>query len=385
LLNQLLIAGMALFPVFGKAAAGVRLERIRRSLNFKRDRFENEVPTEVTLKGASLFKMLREYRNRPASTVPEHRIPSMRTDLRTLPDDKVSMVWFGHSSYLLKVKGTTILVDPVFSANASPVSFMAKAFPGTEVYTAADMPKIDILLLTHDHYDHLDYPTILELIPKTKQYCTSLGVGAHLESWGVAPEKIVELDWWEGWSVKADGIAAVAATNEGIAGEVAEGRIAGTAAAEGDVFTFTATPARHFSGRSFKRGGTLWSSFVLKTAGYSLFLGGDSGYEQHFKAIGDRFGPFDLAVLECGQYGKNWPYIHMTPEQTVQAALDLRAAALLPVHWSKFTLALHPWNEPARRVVAAAAEKALPVATPLIGQPVVVGGPYPDTRWWDFS
>ena len=390
---------MALFPVFGKAPAGPRLQRVRQSKHYKDNHFENLVPTSVTLKGASLFKMLREYRNRPASTTPEHRIPSVRTDLRTLPDDKVSIVWFGHSSYLLKVKGTTILVDPVFSGNASPVSFMAKAYPGTEVYTAADMPEIDILLLTHDHYDHLDYPTILQLMPVVKKYCTSLGVGAHLESWGVAAEKIVELDWWEGWSVKADGIAAA----------VAEGGIAGAAAVEGDVFTFTATPARHFSGRSFKRGGTLWSSFVLKTAGYSLFLGGDSGYEEHFKAIGDRFGPFDLAVLECGQYGKNWPYIHMIPEQTVQAALDLRAAALLPVHWSKFTLSLHPWNEPIRRVVAAAGamatgamgdaagaveaagdaaaavEKRFSLATPMIGQPVVVGGPYPDARWRDFT
>ena len=385
---------MALFPVFGKAAAGLRLERIRRSPNYKTDRFENEVPTEVTLKGASIFKMLREYRDRPASTTPERRIPSVRTDLRALPDDKVSLVWFGHSSYLLNVRGTTILVDPVFSANASPVSFMAKAYAGTEVYTAADMPEIDILLLTHDHYDHLDYPTILQLIPKTKLYCTSLGVGAHLESWGVPPGKIVELDWWEGWSVKADGIAAVAATNGAIGGVVAEGRpaevvaegrLAGGAAVEGDVFTFTATPARHFSGRSFKRGGTLWSAFVLKTAGYSLFLGGDSGYEEHFKAIGDRFGPFDLAVLECGQYGKNWPYIHMTPEQTARAALDLRAAALLPVHWGKFTLSLHPWSEPVRRIVKAAAEQGLPLAMPLIGQPVVVGGPYPEGGWWDFS
>jgi len=346
---------MALFPVFGKAAAGLRLERIRRSPNYKKDRFE----------------MLGEYRNRPASTTPEHRIPSVRTDLRALPDDKLSIVWFGHSSYLLKVNRTTILVDPVFSANASPVSFMAKAFPGTEVYTAADMPEIDILLLTHDHYDHLDYPTILQLIPKTKQYCASLGVGAHLELWGVAPEKIVELDWWESWSVKTGGVAGASVADGGFA-------------AGGDEFIFTATPARHFSGRSFKRGGTLWSSFVLKAAGYSLFLGGDSGYEEHFKAIGDRFGPFDLALLECGQYGKNWPYIHMTPEQTVQAALDLRAAALLPVHWSKFTLALHPWSEPVRRVMKAAAEKGLPLATPLIGQPVVVGGPYPDARWWDF-
>jgi len=338
---------MALFPVFGKAPAGARLQRIRQSPNYKQDHFENLVPTEVALKGVSLFKMLGDYLNRPADTAPGQPLPVVRTDLRALPAGKDWVVWFGHSSYLLKIDSLHILVDPVFSANASPVSFLAKAFPGTNVYTAADMPEIDILLLTHDHYDHLDYHTILQLASKTKHICTSLGVGAHLESWGIAPDKITELDWWESW---------------------------------GD---FTATPARHFSGRSFKRGGTLWSSFVLQIGAYNLFLGGDSGYEEHFKIIGDRYGPFDLAILECGQYGKNWPYIHMLPEQTVQAALDLKAAALLPVHWAKFTLALHPWNEPPRRVTAAAKEKGMPIATPLIGQPVPLKGPYPDAHWWE--
>jgi L-ascorbate metabolism protein UlaG (beta-lactamase superfamily) len=350
---------MALFPVFGKAPAGERLQRIRQSPNYKQDHFENLIPTEVTLKGTSLVKLLSEYRKRPADTAPADPIPSVHTDLRALPADTDSVVWFGHSSYLLKINGLYILVDPVFSGHASPVSFMAKAFPGTNVYTAADMPDIDLLLLTHDHYDHLDYPTIRQLASRTKHICTSLGVGAHLESWGIAPEKITELDWWESASFTTDGRPA------------------------GGALHFTATPARHFSGRTFKRGGTLWSGFVLKTGGYSLFLGGDSGYGEHFKMIGDRYGPFDLAILECGQYGKNWPYIHMLPEQTVQAALDLKAAALLPVHWAKFTLALHPWNEPIRRVTAAAEEKGMPIATPLIGQPVPLKGPYPDARWWE--
>jgi L-ascorbate metabolism protein UlaG (beta-lactamase superfamily) len=351
---------MALFPVIGRAPAGARRERVRRSPNYKGDRFENPVPTEVIIKGSSFFKMLREYRHRPATTVPSGPIPSVMTDLRALPDEGVWIVWFGHSSYLLKVEGLTILVDPVFSANASPVSLFAKAFPGTEVYGVGEMPAIDVLLLTHDHYDHLDYKTVKVLAPKVGRVCTSLGVGAHLESWGVVAEKIVELDWWESW--------------------------------ERDGLTFMAAPARHFSGRGFKRGGTLWSSFVLKGRGHSLYLGGDSGYAQHFREIGERCGPFELAILECGQYGKNWPYIHMMPEQTVQAALELRAAALLPVHWGKFTLALHPWNEPVRRLMAAFTEaqaaeggKGLRLATPLIGEPVKVGGPYPDEWWWDFS
>jgi L-ascorbate metabolism protein UlaG (beta-lactamase superfamily) len=348
---------MALFPVFGKAPAGARLQRILQSPHYKDDHFENLVPTSVALEGVSIFKMLRDMSHRPTDVKPPRPLPSVRTDLRALPKDRVTIVWFGHSSYLLQIHQTTILVDPVFSGHASPVSFMAKAFPGANVYTAADMPEIDILLLTHDHYDHIDYTTVRQLMPTVKHYCTSLGVGAHLESWGIAPDKITELDWWESWSVGANG------------GEIA----------------FTATPARHFSGRSFKRGGTLWSSFVVKAAGYSLFLGGDSGYEQHFKTIGERFGSFDLVILECGQYGKNWPYIHMMPEQVVQAARDLGAAAFMPVHWAKFTLSLHPWDEPIRRVTAAAADKGMPVVTPMIGQPVVIGEKYPSARWWEES
>jgi L-ascorbate metabolism protein UlaG (beta-lactamase superfamily) len=360
---------MTLFPVFGKAPAGARLQRIRQSTHYKDDHFENLVPTSVTLEGVSMFKMFRDMSHRPADVKPPHPLPSVHTDLRALPKDRATIVWFGHSSYLLQINQTTILVDPVFSGHASPVSFLANAYPGTGVYAAADMPEIDILLLTHDHYDHLDYKTIREMMPTVKHYCTSLGVGAHLESWGIPGDKITELDWWESWSAEA---------NEGTDAS-GDGAVNGG----GERITFTATPARHFSGRSFKRGGTLWSSFVLKAGGYSLFLGGDSGYEQHFKEIGERFGPFDLALLECGQYGKNWPYIHMMPEQVVQAAQDLRAATLMPVHWAKFTLSLHPWDEPIRRVTAAAAERGMPLATPMIGQPVVVGATYPNDRWWE--
>ncbi|HTI09912.1 MAG TPA: MBL fold metallo-hydrolase [Puia sp.] len=341
---------MTLFPVFGQRPSGNRLQRIQQSPHYKNGSFQNEIPTAVTSKDASMIKMLHEYRNRPVNTRPNHPVPSVRTDLRALPSDKPAIVWFGHSSYLLKVKGLTILVDPVFSGNASPVSFFAKAFPGSDVYGADDLPEIDAVVLTHDHYDHLDYKTILALAPHVQHFYTSLGVGAHLESWGIPSEKITELDWWE----TASGIAAL-----------------------------TATPARHFSGRGIKRGRTLWSSFVLKIAGYSIFLGGDSGYGDHFKAIGDRYGPFDLAILEAGQYGKNWPYIHMLPEQTVMAARDLRADILLPVHWAKFTLALHPWNEPIQRVLSAAAASGVTVATPMIGEPVTLGAPLPQTKWWE--
>jgi len=357
---------MSLFPVFGRRPGGPRLDRILRSSHYSDSSFQNLVPTEVALKGTSFWKMMREYRNRPADTVPPRPLPSVRTDLKALPDDRPTIVWFGHSSYLLNIGTTHILVDPVFSGHASPVSLFAKAFAGSNIYGVNDMPDtIEAVLLTHDHYDHLDYPTIRRLKEKVTHFYTALGVGSHLESWGVDPARITELDWWEGCGMDAKGLP-LAADDPAPA------------------FSLIATPARHFSGRSFKRGGTVWASFVLKGNGISLFLGGDSGYEQHFKDIGERFGPFDLAILECGQYGKNWPYIHMMPEETVQAALDLRAKVLLPVHWGKFTLSLHPWNEPIHRLTAAAEKAGMPLTTPRIGEAVVINGQYPDEPWYDF-
>ena len=353
---------MPLLPTMGKAPAGARLQRIRRSPNYDGKTFRNLVPTEVTRKGVSFFKMLRDFSHRPADTAPPKPMPSVQTDLKALPDGQVSIVWFGHSSYLLKIDKTHILVDPVFSGNASPLSFFAKAFPGSNDYGVEDMPEtLEAVLLTHDHYDHLDYRTILGLRARTNHFYTSLGVGAHLEYWGIGPEKITELDWWEGTAFDEKG-------RPNGAGPI----------------TLTATPGRHFSGRTFKRGGAIWSSFVLQTPGYKLFLGGDSGYEQHFKTIGDRFGPFDLAILECGQYHENWPSIHMQPEETVKAAGDLKAITLMPVHWGKFTLSLHPWNEPIRRVTAAAEKAGLPITTPRIGEIVNLNHHYPNDAWYDF-
>ena len=213
------------------------------------------------------------------------------------------------------------------------------------------MPPIDYLVLTHDHYDHLDYKTVSRLKKKVSRIYCSLGIGAHLMYWGFAADIITEMDWWE--VTQPD-----------------------------DQLTLVAVPARHFSGRGLKRFQSLWSSFVLKSPDHSIFIGGDSGYDTHFKEIGDRYGPFDIALLEAGQYNVQWPHIHMMPEETVQAAKDLRANALLPVHWGKFTLAMHAWDEPVDRILAKAEELHLDVITPLIGEPVVVGEKYSNNTWW---
>lgn len=338
---------------FGKAPAGKRLARIEQSPNYREGSFQNVEPTEVTLKNASFVKMMKDFLNKPSTTVPPSEIPSVKTDLKTLKADKPTIVWFGHSSYLIKSKHINILVDPVFSGNASPISLFAKAFPGTDTYAVEDFPPIDMLILTHDHYDHLDYQTIGKIDAKVKKIYTSLGVGAHLEHWGISPDKITEFDWWESHKIADD-------------------------------IEMTATPARHFSGRSFTRGKTLWSSFVLKIHGYNIFVGGDSGYDSSFAKIGEKYGPFDIAMLETGQYGAEWPYIHMLPEETVMAAKALKAKVLLPVHWGKFVLANHEWNDPIKRVVKNAAENKLNLTTPLIGEPVVVDSLYPQKIWWNF-
>ena len=351
---------MAYLSVFGKKPSGKRLKRIKNSPHYKDGAFQNLEHTEMMLKGVSFWTLLREYMNKPADTVPPRPLPSLRTDLFALPSQGATVVWFGHSSYLLKIKGIYILVDPVLSGHASPFSFFGKAFPGSDLYKAGDLPDIDILILTHDHYDHLDYKTVRQIAGRTKHIYTSLGVGSHLEYWGISPEKITELDWGESAEIrKGHGHALSWAYGSAHGGEKTIG-------------TLTATPARHFSGRTFKRNQTLWSSFVLKIWGYSIFLGGDSGWGEHFKTIGDQYGPFDLAILESGQYGKNWPYIHMLPEHTVVAAEALQARALLPVHWAKFVLALHPWNEPVIRVTRAAAEKGIQITTPVIGEPFAI-------------
>lgn len=338
--------------VFGKDSIGERLARIQKSPNYKDGVFQNLNFTSVMSEDGSYWKLLQDYFNKPANVEPPKAISTVKTNLISLTAEKPTIVWFGHSSYLIKSKQTTILIDPVFSGSASPVSFMVKAFKGADAYQVKDFPEIDMLFLSHDHYDHLDYQTITEIQSKVKKFYTSLGVGAHLEHWGVNPEKIVEFDWWENVKVAED-------------------------------IEVTATPARHFSGRGFARGKSLWSSFVLNIHGYKLFLGGDSGYDTHFKTIGEKYGPFDIALLENGQYNVLWHEIHTLPEETFLAAKDLKAKVLMPVHWAKFPLANHAWNEPIKRLKAAATDE-IKLTTPMIGEPVVLDSLYPNKVWWEF-
>ncbi|CAH0262470.1 L-ascorbate-6-phosphate lactonase UlaG [Pedobacter sp. Bi27] len=341
-------------PVFGRLPKGLRLEKIHHLANYRDGALQNQSITLMQPEGVSFFKVLKafffeKHPNKAPDKVLHFITPNLNGSPKSVAPE---IIWFGHSSYLIKVEGLRILVDPVFSKTPSPFSFIgSKAFLGTDVVKAEEFKNIDILLITHDHYDHLDYNSILKIAPQVKTIVTSLGVGEHLEKWGIKADKINELCWNESLTLF-------------------------------NSLKLTAVPARHFTGRKFKRNQTLWSAFVLKTENYQLFLGGDSGYDTHFAKIGEEFGPFDLALLECGQYNAYWPYIHMFPEETVQAAIDLKAKVLMPVHWGKFSLAMHPWNEPVKRVVLAAAAKQFPLVTPKLGETIILNEYLPTENWW---
>lgn len=335
---------------FGKQPSGERLNRIKKSSNFRDGQFQNLNFTPTFAEDVSKWEMIRDGIFKISKRkAPETNLPSIKTDLKNLDPIKNVLVWFGHSSYFMQIDGKRILVDPVFSGHASPFSFMVKSFKGSDVYAPEDFPAIDYLFITHDHWDHLDYQTIKRL--KIGKIITALGVGAHLERWGFQSSQIIELDW-----------------NQSI--ELDSG------------FATTATPGRHFSGRGFKRNQSIWCSFVLQTSSKKIFVGGDSGYDTHFAKISADQGPFDLALLECGQYNKSWKYIHMMPEQTVQAAIDLKAKVLMPVHWGKFALALHAWDEPIIRVTKEAHRLNVPIIHPMIGEVVDLSNLVEQGEWW---
>jgi L-ascorbate metabolism protein UlaG (beta-lactamase superfamily) len=340
-------------PQFGKISTGERMQRIKNSPNYREGEFQNLSKTPDLTEGANLISVMADFLfRRSRRSKPISPLPSRKTNLALIDPAKNLLVWFGHSSYFMQIDGKKFLVDPVFSGSASPLPNSVKSFAGSDIYTADDFPEIDYLIISHDHWDHLDYQTIKKLQPRVKKVITALGVAAHLEYWEYDKSIILERDWYEEIILE-------------------------------NGFVLNTLPSRHFSGRGFKRKQSLWMSFVLRTTSIKIFIGGDSGYDKHFLKIGDQFGPFDLAILECGQYNKYWKHIHMMPEEVVQAAQDLRANKLLPVHWSKFNLALHAWDEPIIRVTREAMIKNLTVIHPMIGEEVELGKEFISDKWWE--
>lgn len=342
-------------PRFGKRPSGERLALLQKSPQYKNGKFENSSYTPELAEGYGYFEVFYEFFFKKVDRkIPTDIIPSIKTNLFEIPVEQDILVWFGHSSYYIQLQGKRFLIDPVFSGNASPIYGSTKAFKGTDIYTAADFPEIDYLLMTHDHYDHLDYKTIMDLKPKIKKIICALGVGSHFEFWGFPALNIIEKDWHQ--KIELD-----------------------------QNLTLHTTPSRHFSGRSIHRCNTLWTSFVLEAYNFKMYLGGDSGYDTHYAEIGEKFGPFDLVLIDNGQYNEKWKYIHNMPEDVVKAIHDLKTKRAFPIHSSKFALALHAWDEPLKRVTElnANSENPIPLITPMIGELVELRNEKQQfQQWW---
>ena len=339
-------------PRFGKLPSGERLERIKKSPNYKNGAFQNLSPTPIMAEDVKFLNVVKEFiftKNKK----PVGILPSVKTDLYNLNPNENILIWFGHSSFFMQIEGKKILFDPIFSGASSPVSFTTKAFKGSNAFTTDEIPEIDYLFISHDHWDHLDYDTLYKLRSKIKKVICGLGTGEHLEHWDYSSEIIYELDW-----------------NEKLIFD--------------NNFVVHSVPSRHFSGRTLRRNKTLWTSFVLETPSLKIFMGSDGGYDTHFAEIGKNFGEFDLAILENGQYNKSWKYIHMMPEQVLMAAKDLNAKQILPVHSCKFALANHRWYEPLQTITKLNKETKLNISTPLIGEQLNLNNSKTEfSRWWE--
>lgn len=340
--------------VFGAKPSGKRLEAIKKSKNHKDGKFQNLSYTPPLAEGYNYIGVLYNFLfNKKDNLEPADTIPSIKTELKSLPSNANILIWFGHSSYFIQLEGKTFLIDPVLNGYAAPFKGMNKAFVGTDKYKVEDLPKIDYLIITHDHYDHLDYETVKKLKGNVGEVICALGIGAHFEKWGYDPSRVMEKDW--GDTVILDSL-----------------------------ITVHFTPARHFSGRSLSRDNTLWTSYVLQTPTRKLFLGGDSGYDKHFAEIGKKFGGFDLAILENGQYNEAWRYIHTMPEEVLQAGKDLNAKRIFPVHSGKFNLGGHAWNEPLKRITELNKKAGHTLVTPMIGEIVDFDNTSQSFKnWWE--
>jgi len=342
-------------PLFGKLPKGERLAQLSASEHYYSGKFHNLIDTPMLTTEQSEFALMWDnfISKKTGNPIPPADIPVLKTDLSALDHQQDVVIWLGHSSYYVQLSGQRILIDPVFNHYAAPVPWAVRAFAGTNIYHAEDMPEIDLLLITHDHYDHLDYPTIKALQPKIKRVITPLGVGEHFIAWGYETNKVQETDWYQTTDYSAS-------------------------------LQVITTPARHFSGRTLTRDKTLWAGFALISPQRRLFFSGDSGYSPHFADIGGRYGPFDWVALDSGQYDPRWALVHMNPEQAAQAAEDLRANAFTPGHVGRFSISAHDWDDPFKRITAASLGRRYQLWTPRIGQPVYLDGrEQVFSAWWN--
>jgi L-ascorbate metabolism protein UlaG (beta-lactamase superfamily) len=347
------VASTGWLASFGGKLEGARLERARRSPQFDGTRFVNSVPTALMQPG-STWEMLRHQLLGDEERVPRRALPVVprsAADYATPPASGLRATWIGHASTLVELDGQRLLTDPVWSERCSPSTLLGpRRFHPPPIALEA-LPPIDVVIISHDHFDHLDMATVRALAARGTRFAVPLGVGAHLEAWSIPAGQITELDWGE--SVRVGGLE------------------------------LTATPARHYSGRNpLRRDGTLWASWVVKGPRHRIFFSGDTGYFDGFRAIGAAHGPFDLTLIKIGACDRTWQDIHLSPEEAVRAHRDLGGRLLLPVHWGTFNLAFHAWNAPPEEAVTAAAALGVDLVIPRPGQWFEAATPPPLDPWW---
>ncbi|PGD07979.1 hypothetical protein COM34_16815 [Bacillus wiedmannii] len=314
-------------------------------------KYKNQIHTDVSFKPKDIIGLITDYFKMKTKLRPVKNLPIVLSDKNN--ESLESVTWFGHSASLLKIEGKKLLLDPMFGDASSPFPlFTSKRYSGAFSLEREDLQEIDAVIISHNHYDHLNYKSIMLLKDHAKHFYVPTGIAQYLMKWGVSPSKISEHNWWE--EIAFDNIKLVCA------------------------------PARHFSGRSMTdRDCSLWCSWLILGRDTKIFFSGDSGYAPHFKEIGNKYGPFDLTLMECGQYDTRWSAIHMLPEETVQAHIDVKGDLLLPIHWGAFTLALHEWSDPIERVTKEAKRLGINIATPQIGESITLKSTdYPSSAWW---
>ena len=360
LLALLLLIGFLfinLSPQFGGKATAAELTAYAETGHFENGIFINDEPIAMEVDCHSIQKMLKETFQPDPNIAPKQDIKVKKIAPESIlnkTDSLVRLTWFGHSTFLIEMDGKNILLDPVFGQYAAPHPLLGRKRYNSEMpINIVELPIIDAVIISHDHYDHLDYESIKQLKAKTDRFFVPLGVDNHLERWGVDEAKISKMDWWQEQVFKD--------------------------------LTIVFTPSRHMSGRGLTdQSATLWGSWVIQGKTKNIYFSGDGGYGKHFKTIGEKYGDFDIALMECGQYNVLWADVHLMPEQTVAAAQDVKAKMMVPIHWGAFTLAMHSWTDPIERVTKEAKEMNMPIATPQIGEPIIIGHPdIPKTEWWE--